>query len=258
MVAKILEHWNTHISQSSSGLPDRRRRRGVTEGVWRRSLPRHISLTCLKNVVVTVPAFQPGGDLGGSRWKPAQTHFQAISGLESWNTHRHSECSRVFQCSSSGSAWAASKSGRRWAWQPAGSNHTVARIRSAPPDPIRPVGVPSQGVDQPAPIKVAADEVVAEHSPSHCHLCLAHWNTRLFHWNTRANPSVPDQIVAQRPETHNAHIFSVIGDGRKILERWNTHIRQSSSGPAGPSSAPRCHRGACGVGVCGGTLSSPV
>ena len=38
----------------------------------------------------------------------------------------------------------------------------------------------------------------------------AHWNTRLFHWNTRANPSVPDQIVTQRPETHNAHIFSVI------------------------------------------------
>ena len=38
----------------------------------------------------------------------------------------------------------------------------------------------------------------------------AHWNTRLFHWNTRANPSVPDQMCTQRPETHNAHIFSVI------------------------------------------------
>ena len=38
----------------------------------------------------------------------------------------------------------------------------------------------------------------------------AHWNTRLFQWNTRANPSVPDQIVTQRPETHNAHLFSVI------------------------------------------------
>ena len=59
-------------------------------------------------------------------------------------------------------------------------------------------------------VEVLADEVVAEHSPSHCHLLLAHWNTRLFHGNTRANPSVPDQIVAQRPETHNAHIFSVI------------------------------------------------
>ena len=101
----------------------------------------------------------------------------------------------------------------------------------------------SRRVDQSAPIKVAADEVVAEHSPSHCHLCLAHWNTRLFHWNTRANPSVPDQIVAQRPETHNAHTFSVIGDGRKILEHWNTHFAQSSSGPAGPSSPLRCHRG---------------
>jgi len=141
----LLEHWNTHFRQSSSGPPDRRRRRGVTESVWRRSLPRHISLTCLKHVVVTVPAFQPGGDLGGSRWKPAQTHFQAISGLESWNTHRHSECARLFQCSSSGSDWAASKGGGRWAWQPAGSNRTVARIRSAPPDQIRLVGGPSAG-----------------------------------------------------------------------------------------------------------------
>ena len=100
----MLEHWNTHFAQSSWGPPDRRRRRGVTEGVWRRSLPRHISYTCFKNVVVTVPAFQPGGDLGDSRWKPAQTHFQAISGLESWNTHRHSECARLFQCAELSSA----------------------------------------------------------------------------------------------------------------------------------------------------------
>ena len=39
---------------------------------------------------------------------------------------------------------------------------------------------------------------------------LERWNTRLFHWNTRATPSVPDQMCTQRPETHNAHIFSVI------------------------------------------------
>eukprot|EP01043_Picozoa_sp_COSAG02_P078063 COSAG02_NODE_17394_length_1007_cov_1.250000_1_plen_201_part_00 len=104
-----------------------------------------------------------------------------------------------------------------------------------------------------------ADEILAHWNTDLHHPSFPErWNTRLFHWNTRASPSVPDQIVAQRPETHNAHIFSVIGDGRKMLERWNTHIRQSSSGPAGPSSAPRCHRGACGVGVCGGTLSSPV
>ena len=65
---------------------------------------------------------------------------------------------------------------------------------------------------------------------------LAHWNTRLFHWNTCANPSVPDQMCTQRPESHNAHIFSVICDGRKILEHWNTHFRQSSSGlPDGPA-----------------------
>ena len=38
----------------------------------------------------------------------------------------------------------------------------------------------------------------------------AHWNTRLFQWNTRANLSVPDHIVTQRPASHNAHIVSVI------------------------------------------------
>ena len=98
-----------------------------------------------KNEDVSVPVFQPGADLGGSRWKPAQTHFQAISVLGSWNTRWHNECARVFQCSSSGSAWAASKGGRHWAWQPAGSNRTVARSRSAPPDQIRLVGGPSAG-----------------------------------------------------------------------------------------------------------------
>ena len=48
MVAKS---WNTGTlkSQSSSGPPDRRRRRGVTEGVWRRCLRRHSLFTCLKN-----------------------------------------------------------------------------------------------------------------------------------------------------------------------------------------------------------------
>ena len=145
MVAKYWNAGTLTFANPHLGRPDRRRRRGVTEGVWRRCLPRHISHTCLKNVVISVPAFQPGGDLGGSGWKPAQTHFQAISGLESWNTHRHSECARVFQCSSSGSDWAASKGGGRWAWQPAGSNRTVARIRSAPPDQIRLAGFPSAG-----------------------------------------------------------------------------------------------------------------
>jgi hypothetical protein len=145
MVAKSWNAGTLTLRNPHLGRPDRRRRRGVTEGVWRRSLPRHISHTCLKNVVVSVPVFQSGDDLGGSRWKPAQTHFQAISVLESWNTHRHNECASVFQRSSSGSDWAASKGGRRWAWQPAGSNRTVARIRSAPPDQIRLVGVPSAG-----------------------------------------------------------------------------------------------------------------
>ena len=123
--------------------------------------------------------------------------------------------------------------------EPHGREESIGTTRS---DQARGWSI-TEGVDQPAPIKVAADEVVAEHSPFHCHLFLEHWNTRLFHWNTRAGPSVPDQIVTQRPESHNAHIFSVIGDGRKILERWNTHICQSSSGPAGPSSPPRCHEG---------------
>ena len=38
-------------------------------------------------------------------------------------------------------------------------------------------------------------------------------------------------MCMQRPESHNAHIFSVICDGRKILEHWNTHFAQSSLGP---------------------------
>ena len=134
--------------------------------------------------------FQSGGDLGGSRWKPAQTHFQAISGLESWNTRRHSECARLFQCSSSGSDWAASKGGGRWAWQPAGSNHTVARIRSAPPDQIRLVGGQSAvWVGRPAtPIRSRSrpTQLWAEHSPLHRHMTLAHWHTEVCQWHTCA------------------------------------------------------------------------
>ena len=49
-------------------------------------------------------------------------------------------------------------------------------------------------------------------------------------------------MCTQRPETHNAHIFSVIGDGRKILEHWNTQIAILIWATR-PSSAPRCHRG---------------
>ena len=83
----------------------------------------------------------------------------------------------------------------------------------------------------------------------------ARWNTRLFHWNTCANPSVPDQMCTQRPESHNAHIFNVIGDGRKILEHWNTHFAQSSLGPPDHVQRQGSSR-ACGVGVCGGTCLS--
>jgi hypothetical protein len=81
--------------------------------VWRRCLPRHLSHTCLKNVVVSVPAFQPRGDLGGSGWKPVQTNFQAITGFASWNTRWHSECSSLFQCSSRGVRSGGER--RRWA-----------------------------------------------------------------------------------------------------------------------------------------------
>ena len=86
-----------------------------------------------KNVVVSVPAFQPRDDLGGSGWKPAQTHFQAISVFASWNTRRHSECSSLFQRSSRGSGRAASEGDGHWARRPAGSNRTGAGSRSAPP-----------------------------------------------------------------------------------------------------------------------------
>eukprot|EP01050_Picozoa_sp_SAG11_P006613 SAG11_NODE_519_length_8789_cov_17.198044_6_plen_155_part_00 len=66
----------------------------------------------------------------------------------------------------------ASDGGRRWAWQLAGSNRTVARIRSAPPDQIRLVGGPSAGgsTSQHRSRSRPTNGVVAEHSPSHCHL----------------------------------------------------------------------------------------
>ena len=41
-------------------------------------------------------------------------------------------------------------------------------------------------VDQPAPIEVQADEVVAEHSPLRRHMTLAHWHTEVCHWHTCA------------------------------------------------------------------------
>ena len=44
----------------------------------------------------------------------------------------------------------------------------------------------SRRVDQPAPIEVQADEVVAEHSPLHHHMTLAHWHTEVYHWHTCA------------------------------------------------------------------------
>ena len=81
--------------------------------MWRRCLRWHSLFTCLKNVVVSVPAFQPRGDLGGSGWKPVQTNFQAITGFASWNTRWHSECSSLFQCSSRGVRSGGER--RRWA-----------------------------------------------------------------------------------------------------------------------------------------------
>ena len=103
------------------------------------------------------------------------------------NTHRHSECSRLFQCSSSGSDWAASKGGRHWAWQHAGSNRTVARIRSAPPDQIRLVCVPSAGwATSQHPSRSRQTKLWAEHSPLRRHMTLAHWHTEVSHWHTCA------------------------------------------------------------------------
>ena len=144
----------THVSSCPQGRPLQYLRSRVPHAVRSTPVPKksiHIWHTRCREThqrCTSVPTYFPThvlGDLGESRWKPAQTHLQAISGLESWNTHRHSECARLFQCSSSGSDWAASKGGQRWAWQPAGSNRTVARIRSAPPDQIRLVGGPSAG-----------------------------------------------------------------------------------------------------------------
>ena len=79
MVAKSWNAGTLTFANPHLGQPARRRRRGVTEGVWRRCLWWHSLFTCLKNEEVSVPAFQPRGDLGGSGWKPAQTHFQVVN-----------------------------------------------------------------------------------------------------------------------------------------------------------------------------------
>ena len=208
----------------------------------------------VKNVVVSVPVFQPRGDLGGSRWKPAQTHFQAISGLESWNTHRHSECARVFQCSSSGSDWAASKGGGRWAWQPAGSNRTVARIRSAPPDQIRLAGFPSAGGSTSQHrSRSRPTKLWAEHSPLHRHMTLAHWHTEVCQWHTGAI-EVCQTKSSRSGLKVTAHRVSARSE--EVAKSWHTGTPKShqpcfTADHVGAEVSPR----ACGAhSVCGSSF----
>jgi hypothetical protein len=184
-----------------------------------------LSSPVFKNVVVSVPAFQPRDDLGGSGWKPAQTHSQAISGSRSWNTQWHSECSSLFQCSSSGSAWTASKGGRHWAWQPVGSNHTVARSRSAPPAQIRLVGGPSAGGSTSQHRSRSwPTKLWAEDSPLRRHMTLAHWHTEVFHWHTCATE------VCQTKSSRSGlkltlHRFSARSD--EVEKSWHTGTPKS-------------------------------
>ena len=90
----MLEHWNTHISQSSSGLPDRHRRQGVTEGVWRRSLRRHPLFTCFlkcSSECSSVPAKRRPRRIG------LETCANTLSGDFRFEILEHSVAQRVFQ-----------------------------------------------------------------------------------------------------------------------------------------------------------------
>ena len=133
MVAKSWNAGTLTFANPHLGRPARRRRRGVTEGVWRRSLPRHLSLHLLKKCsseCSSVPVWRR------PRRIALETCANELSGDFSfafWNTRRHSECSSLFQRSSRGSGRAVSEGGGHWAWRPAGSNRTGAGSRSAPP-----------------------------------------------------------------------------------------------------------------------------
>ena len=203
---------------------------------------------------MSVPAFQPRDDLGGSGWKPAQTHSQAISGSRSWNTQWHSECSSLSQCSSSGSAWTASKGGRHWAWQPVGSNHTVARSRSAPPAQIRLVGGPSAGGSTSQHRSRSwPTKLWAEDSPLRRHMTLAHWHTEVFHWHTCATE------VCQTKSSRSGlkltlHRFSARSD--EVEKSWHTGTPKSHQ-PCCTARPCRQHVSvrACGAhSVCGSSF----
>ena len=75
----------------------------------------------------------------------------------------------------------------RWAWRPAESNRTGAASRSAPPDQIRLVGVPSAaGSTSQHRSRSRPTKLWAEHSPLRRHMTLAHWHTEVYHWHTCA------------------------------------------------------------------------
>ena len=94
MVAKC---WNTGtltFANPHLGRPARRRRRGVTEGVWRRSLRRHSLFTCLKNrrsQSSSVPASRRPRRIG------LETCANELSGDLSFCILEHSPAQRVFQ-----------------------------------------------------------------------------------------------------------------------------------------------------------------
>ena len=90
--------------------------------------------------------------------------------------------------------------------EPHGREESIGTTR---PDQARGWSI-SRRVDQSAPIEVLADEVVGRTLnplPSHDFGTLAHRGVPLAHLCHRG---VPDQIVAQRPESHSAQGFSAI------------------------------------------------
>ena len=187
--------------------------------------------------------FQPGGDLGRSAGNLRKHTFRRFQGLE---ILEHSPAQRVFslfQCSSSGSDWAASKDGGAGRGNLRARKRTVARSRSAPPDQIRLVGGPSaaggstsQHRSRSRPTKLWLNT----HLPTVTFL--AHWNIRLFHGTL-----VPTRVFQTKSSRSGlkltTHTFQRDWRWSQNLGTLEHSHSQSSSGPAGPSSPPRCHEG---------------
>ena len=104
--------------------------------------------------------------------------------------------------------------------EPHGREESIGTTR---PDQARGWSI-SRRVDQSAPIKVAADEVVAEHSPLRRHMTLAHWHTEVYHWHTCAT-EVCQTKSSRSGLKVTAHRVSARSD--EVAKSWHTGTPKS-------------------------------